>query len=109
MHGRYDAPLEKILDRFGRTLVRGRNDELFVPGMSGRIESNDKLRSLTADGASVVASSSEGTTTRGPVTIQNHWMINGADDPRAVADQIDARFSILMRQLESEQRGLLSD
>ncbi|MBR1131911.1 phage tail tape measure protein [Bradyrhizobium iriomotense] len=95
---------------FGKPyLVGEQGPELFVPGMSGRIEPNDTLRRLTSDGASAVASSSENTTTPGPVTIQNHWTINGADDPRAVASQIDARFSILMRQLESEQRGLLSD
>ncbi len=96
---------------FGKPyLVGEQGPELFVPGMSGRIEPNDKLRSLTSDGAAAVASSSEtATMTRGPINIQNHWMINGADDPRAVASQIDSRFAMLMRQLESEQRGLLSD
>jgi hypothetical protein len=44
-------------------LVGEQDPELFVPGMSGRIESNDKLRRLTADGASAVASSSETKTT----------------------------------------------
>lgn len=96
---------------YGKPYLVGENGpELFVPGMSGRIESNDKLRSLTSDGAAAVASSNEpGSRAGGPIAITNHWTINGADDPRAVANQIDNRFAVLMRQLESEQRGLLSD
>lgn len=97
---------------YGKPYLVGENGpELFVPGLSGRIESNDKLRSLTSDGAAAVAAapSEPGARAGGPIAITNHWTINGADDPRAVEDQIDARFSILMRQLESEQRGLLSD
>jgi hypothetical protein len=46
---------------------------------------------------------------RGPTTITNHWTINGADDPREVVRQIDSRFGELLRQLDGEQRGLLSD
>jgi hypothetical protein len=34
---------------------------------------------------------------------------SSADDPRGVARQIDSRFGELLRQLEAEQRGLLSD
>lgn len=89
-------------------LVGEHGPELFVPGASGRIETNDTLRRLTADGTSAVAGST--TTTRtGAYSFSNHWTINGADDPRAIADQIDGRFRKLLVDLESEQRGLLSD
>ncbi|MFL9503094.1 hypothetical protein ACJMQP_23805, partial [Rhodopseudomonas palustris] len=82
--------------------------EIFVPGQTGRIETNSTLRGLTSQGASAVAGST--TTTRtGTYSFSNHWTINGADDPRAVADQIDGRFRQLLADLESEQRGLLSD
>lgn len=90
-------------------LVGERGPELFVPGQTGGIETNNTLRRLTADGATAVAGSTNNTTTRGSTTITNHWTINGADDPRAVVSRIDSRFAELMRQLESEQRGLLSD
>jgi hypothetical protein len=89
-------------------LVGERGPELFVPGMTGRVETNNTPRRLTADGAAAVAGSTT-TTTRGPTTITNNWTINGADDPRGVARQIDSRFGELLRQLEGEQRGLLSD
>lgn len=96
---------------FGKPyLVGERGPELFIPGATGRIETNNTLRRLTADGASTVAGSTTNTTaTRGPTTVTNHWTINGADDPRAVAWQIDSRFEELMRRLETDQRGLLSD
>jgi hypothetical protein len=91
-------------------LVGERGPEFFTPGASGQITSNDRLRRLTADGAATVAGSSSSTSsTRGPVTIMNHWEINGADDPRAVASQIDSRFGELLRQMERQQSGLLSD
>lgn len=95
---------------FGKPyLVGEQGPELFVPGMSGRIEPNNRLRSLTADGAAAVAISSSGGGTRGPTNITNNWAINGANDPRAVASQVDRQFGELIRRLESEQRGLLSD
>jgi hypothetical protein len=95
---------------FGRPyLVGERGPELFVPGMSGRIETNDTLRRLTADGAAAVAGSTNNTTSRGAVTITNNWTISGADNPREVVRQIDSRFAQLLRQMEAEQRGLLSD
>jgi hypothetical protein len=59
-------------------------------------------------GAAAVAGSTSTTMPRA-FNIQNHWMIDGADDPRAVASQIDDRFAALMRQIEGEQRALLSD
>lgn len=81
---------------FGKPyLVGEQGPELFVPGMSGRIEPNDTLRRLTSDGASAVASSSENTTTRGPVTIQNHWTIRPFDrglNCRDLRRRSDLRF-----------------
>src|SRR5262249_43623557 len=91
-------------------LVGERGPEVFVPGMAGNIAPNATPRRLTADGAAAVAGSPEYTTNKGgPVTIINNWTINGADDPRAVVRQIDSRFGELMRQLENQQSGLLSD
>ncbi|WP_420132479.1 hypothetical protein [Rhodopseudomonas sp.] len=90
-------------------IVGERGPELFVPGAAGRIETNGMLRKLTADGAAAVASSSENTSIRGATTITNNWSINGADDPRAVARQIDTRFGELIQQLETERCAYLSD
>ncbi len=96
--------------KFGKPyLVGERGPELFVPGATGRIETNNTLRKLTADGAAAVAATESRNVRSGPITITNHWEINDADDPRAVASQIDSRFAELMRRLEHEQRGLLSD
>ncbi|RTL61581.1 MAG: phage tail tape measure protein [Pseudonocardiaceae bacterium] len=95
---------------FGKPyLVGERGPELFVPGATGRIETNNTLRRLTTDGTAAVAATESRTVRSGAINVTNHWTINGADDPRGVADQIDSRFSELMRRLESEQRGLLSD
>ena len=90
-------------------LVGERGPELFVPGMSGSISPNNTLRSLTADGASAVAGSTTNNTSRGPVTITNHWEINGVSDPRAVAEIAERRFGEMLARLEREQTGLLSD
>jgi hypothetical protein len=95
---------------FGKPyLVGERGPELFVPGATGRIETNGALHRLMADGTAAVAATESRTVNGGPINVTNHWTINGADDPRDVADQIDSRFSELMRRLESDQRGLLSD
>ena len=96
---------------YGKPYLVGENGpELFVPGMSGRIEPNDKLRRLTSDGASAVASSSGYTTNNGgPISVTNHWTISGVTDPRAVADIAERRFGEMMARLERDQRGLLSD
>ncbi|QND70765.1 phage tail tape measure protein [Tardiphaga robiniae] len=90
-------------------LVGERGPELFVPGVTGRIETNNRLRGLVSSGAEAVAGSTSTNMTRGPTSITNHWTINGADDPREVAKQIDSRFGELLRRLEADQRGLLSD
>lgn len=87
-------------------LVGERGPELFVPGASGNIETNNTLRRLTADGAAAVAGSTTTTTTNhGPVTLSPTFVINGADNPAAVERQIEQ----YMQRLMAEQRGLLSD
>lgn len=94
---------------FGKPyLVGERGPELFVPGASGRIETNDRLRRLTADGATAVAGSSSSTTNRGPVTFSPTFHITGGN-PQAIADQIDSRMRRFLAELEAEQRGYLSD
>lgn len=90
-------------------LVGEQGPELFVPGMSGRIESNDKLRGLTSDGAAAVASASENNTSvsrtnTAQITVQVQGG-NPNDVRRAAEDAVYAAFA----RLESEQRGLLSD
>jgi phage-related minor tail protein len=89
-------------------LVGERGPKLFVPGSTGRIETHGALRRMTENGTAASAGI-ENRTSQRAYSITNNWTINGADDPRAVTNQIDSRFSELMRQLESEQRGFLSD
>jgi hypothetical protein len=94
---------------FGRPyLVDEHGPELFVPGMTGRIETNDTLRRLTADGAAAVAG---GTSTSSTRTYSLNPTINivGGDDPRAIAGQVRSEMERYLRDLEAEQRGLLSD
>jgi hypothetical protein len=76
--------------------------------MTGRIETNDTLRRLTADGATAVAGSTNTTTSRGAVTFSPTFHI-AAGNPQAVADQIDNRMRRFLAELAAEQRGLLSD
>lgn len=76
---------------------------------SRRIESNNTLSRLTADGASAVAGSNTTTTaTHGPVSFNPVFHITGGD-PRAVAGQVRSEMQRFLAELESEQRGLLSD
>jgi hypothetical protein len=82
---------------------------LFVPSANGHIETNSRLRSLTADGAQAVAGSSNASAPRGSTSITNNWTFRGANDPRAVTNQVDRQFVELIWRLESEQRALLSD
>jgi hypothetical protein len=89
-------------------LVGERGPELFVPGMSGRIKTNETLRRLTADGAAAVAGSTSSTVNRGPVTFAPTLNISG-ENPQAIADQIDNRMGRFLAELEAEQRGFLSD
>lgn len=90
-------------------LVGERGPELFVPGMSGNITPNDTLRRLTADGAAAVAGTESRNVRGGPITINNRWEINGADDPRGIGAQVRTEMQRFLAELESEQRGYLSD
>lgn len=72
--------------------------------MSGRIETNDTLRRLTADGVAAVAGSSSNSTNRGAVTFSPTFHITGGN-PQAIADQIDNRMRRFLSELEAEQRG----
>jgi len=94
----------------GKTyLVGERGPELFTPGATGRIETNDTLRKLTADGAAAVAGSSTSTSSTRTYTLNPTINIVGGDDPRAIAGQVRTEMDRYLRDLEAEQRGLLSD
>jgi hypothetical protein len=87
-------------------LVGERGPEIFVQGATGRVETNNTLRRLTADGqAAMVASSLTTNMPRGSSNVTHNWNISGVTDPRAVVAEID-RY---MGRLEAEQRGYLSD
>jgi hypothetical protein len=88
-------------------LVGERGPELFMPGASGRVETNDTLRRLTADGTAATAASSR-TVNTGAVNFNPTFNISG-DNPREVAGQIRAEMHRFLAELQSEQRGLLSD
>jgi TP901 family phage tail tape measure protein len=91
-------------------IVGERGPELFVPSATGRIETNGRLRQMVDAGTTATAEASSGTTgERGGIYITNHWAITGADDPQKIGRFIDSRFDALVRRMESEQRGLLSD
>ncbi|ARP99674.1 phage tail tape measure protein [Pseudorhodoplanes sinuspersici] len=94
---------------FGKPyLVGERGPELFVPGSSGRIETNDTLRRLTADGATAVAATESRTVRGGAISFNPVFNISG-DDPRGIGVQVRAEMQRFLVELESEQRGLLSD
>ncbi|WP_316234866.1 phage tail tape measure protein [Bradyrhizobium sp. SZCCHNR1004] len=91
-------------------LVGERGPELFVPGASGRIETNGMLRRLNASGAEAVAgsSSSAGGMVSRSQRAEINITVNGgnpADVRKAAEDAVYAAFA----RLETEQRGLLSD
>jgi hypothetical protein len=90
-------------------LVGERGPELFVPGTSGRIETNDTLRRLTADGAAAAVASSTSNTSNRTYSLNPTINIMGGDDPRAIAGQVRSEMERYLRELEAEQRGLLSD
>ncbi|PNE25896.1 hypothetical protein BHU11_09985 [Tannerella sp. oral taxon 808] len=91
-------------------LVGERGPELFVPGATGRVETNNRLRSLTASGAGAVAArdKSPAASKGGPVSFNPTFNISGGD-PRETAAQVRSEMHRFLAQLESEQRGLLSD
>jgi hypothetical protein len=77
-------------------LVGERGPELFVPGASGRIEANNALRRLTADGAAAVAGSTSTSSTR-TYSLNPTINIMGGDDPREIAGQVRAEMERYMR------------
>ncbi|WP_425991063.1 phage tail tape measure protein [Afipia sp. DC4300-2b1] len=89
-------------------LVGERGPELFVPGQTGRVETNNTLRRLTADGAAAVAGSTNNTSTRGPVSFNPVFNISG-DDPRGIGEQVRGEMRRFLAELESDQSGYLSD
>lgn len=93
---------------YGRAyLVGERGPELFVPGASGNITPNDTLRRLTADGMAAAAVSST-VTNGGPVSFNPTFNITG-DNPHEIAGQVRSEMQRFLAELQSEQRGLLSD
>lgn len=90
-------------------LVGERGPELFVPGATGRIETNHTLRRLTADGASALAgSTTNNTMNRGPVSFNPVFNISG-DDPRGIGEQVRGEMRRFLAELESDQSSYLSD
>jgi hypothetical protein len=93
---------------FGKPyLVGERGPELFVPGMSGRIETNDRLRRLLADGVAMTTESSSSSTRS--YTLNPTINIVGGENPREIAGQVRNEMRRFLAELEAEQRGLLSD
>jgi TP901 family phage tail tape measure protein len=100
-------------------LVGERGPEIFVPPAAGRIETNATLRRLSQAGSldgrplrtpspeviAQTAASRPAPAVRGDTRVENHFHINGAQDPGAVAREVER----VLRRYESEQRGLLSD
>lgn len=94
---------------FGKPyLVGERGPELFVPGATGRVETNNTLRRLTADGTAAVARTESRTVQGGSVSFNPVFNISG-DDPRGIANQVRGEMHRFLTELEAEQRGLLSD
>lgn len=85
----------------GKTyLVGEEGPELFTPGRSGEIVSNDRLAGLNA------RSGGGGGRAR---ALNATFNIYGATDPQAVARQCREEFRRFLWQMEAEQRALLSD
>lgn len=64
--------------------------------MSGQIETNNTLRSLTADEAAVVADSTSSTSKR-TYSLNPTINIMGGDDPRAIAGQVRSQMERYLR------------
>jgi hypothetical protein len=79
-----------------------------MPGVSGRIETNNTLRRLTDNGTAAAAGSTFTSSTR-TYTLNPSINIMGGDDPHAIAGQIRSEMERHLRDLEAEQRGLSSD
>ncbi|MGJ4961343.1 phage tail tape measure protein [Bradyrhizobium sp. HKCCYLRH3061] len=99
--------------RYGKPyLVGERGPELFVPGASGRIETNATLRRLNASGAAAVAASSSAAGAGGMVSRSQRAEVNitvKGGDPAEVRRAAEEAVYAAFARLESEQRGLLSD
>lgn len=89
-------------------VVNERGPELFMPGMSGRIESNDRLRRLTADGTTMLGGLTSSSSTR-TYTLNPTINIMGGENPREIAGQVRSEMRRFLAELEAEQRGFLSD
>jgi hypothetical protein len=90
-------------------LVGERGPELFVPGATGRIETNNRLRALTASGAGVVAARDK-SPAAGPRSQTAHVTVKvDGGDPHAVGQAAEAAVYRVFARMENEQRGLLSD
>ncbi|WP_407156299.1 phage tail tape measure protein [Bradyrhizobium sp. STM 3557] len=91
-------------------LVGERGPELFVPGATGRIETNSMLRRLNASGAAAVASSSSsgGGIVSNSNRVEINMAVNGGD-PAEVRRVAEEAVYVALARIESEQRGLLSD
>lgn len=89
-------------------LVGERGPELFVPGASGRVETNNTLRRLTADGTAAISATESRTTHGGPITFNPVFNISG-DDPRGIGDQVRTELDRLLAEMQRAQSGYLSD
>jgi len=111
-------------------LVGERGPEIFTPGASGAISTNWALARLTDLGSRMTPTEDGGRSrsiapspkavaelrpqggnisTRGDTSIHNEWHIHGANDQAGVQRQVEGKFFDMVRQWESDQRGLLSD
>ncbi|KRR21718.1 phage tail tape measure protein [Bradyrhizobium retamae] len=90
-------------------LVGERGPELFVPGQTGRIETNDTLRRLTSDGAAAVAGASSSSSTSNTNSATISIQVAGNGNANDIAREAEAAVYRAFARLESEQRGLLSD
>jgi Phage-related minor tail protein len=80
-------------------LVGERGPEIFVPSGSGRIETNGALQRLASQGGGGSRAGHQFN-----VTIQG-----GGGDPNMIARRVREELHRLVREMESDQRGLLSD
>jgi TP901 family phage tail tape measure protein len=93
-------------------LVGERGPELFVPGATGRIETNGALRQMTENGTAAAATTASYASSKSTVNnakIDIHVRDGGNSDPRAIGREAEAAVYRVFARLESEQRGLLSD
>ncbi|MGX1098861.1 hypothetical protein [Amorphus sp. MBR-141] len=85
-------------------LVGERGPEIFVPSESGNIETNALYRRFTQAGVA-----SEARAARGGDHNEFHLSIDGSQDPKATAAEVERTIYSILGRLESDQRNLLSD